>query len=64
MSGLFNVAIVTVAADALSAKHAAAPAPAALSANLKAGFIAGFIVVSFLVRYVVLRSLFGMTRHR
>src|SRR6266702_8154594 len=39
MSGLFSVAIVTVAADACSAKHAIAPALAAFSADLRAGFM-------------------------
>src|SRR6185437_12430646 len=39
MSGLFNVAIVTVAADALNAKQASAPALTALSVDVKAGFM-------------------------
>src|SRR3954466_7245777 len=57
MSGLFSVAIVTVAADALSAKQAAAPALTILSADLRAGFMCG---VSFLVRYVMLRLFYEM----
>jgi len=39
MSGLFNVAIVTVAAFALNAANARAAAPNALSAGLQVGFI-------------------------
>jgi hypothetical protein len=39
MSGLFNVAIVTVAAFALNAANASAAAPNTLSAGLQVGFI-------------------------
>jgi hypothetical protein len=39
MSGLFNVAIVTVAALALKAAQASAAAPNTLSAGLQVGFI-------------------------
>src|SRR5579864_1402475 len=39
MSGLFNVAIVTVAAEAFNAAHATAPALTAFRADLRAGFM-------------------------